>query len=133
LSVLLPLWESIPTLRRCYIRLLSPEGDVHDVWQNDLEATLEGLDTPHQIFRSQKQWELFLNSQRAIATEWDLRNTLTDADRCFLDSLKISWEPLNMRARRYQLYGQIHPFTERSGVALGLVWSSCLAFVGSFF
>ena len=97
MSVLLPLWESIPTLRRCYIRLLAPEGDVHDVWQNNLEATLEGLDTPHQIFRSQKQWEHFLSSQRAIATDWDLRNTFTAGDRRFLDALKILWEPDTMR------------------------------------
>ena len=102
----LPAWEKLPPLRRCYIRLLDPDGDVFDVWQNNLEATLEGLNDHHRVFRSNKKWQAFLDSQRAIATEWDLRNTLTDADRRFLDSLKISWEPLNMRARRYQLYGK---------------------------
>ncbi|MGB8801389.1 MAG: hypothetical protein WCC97_11925 [Candidatus Acidiferrales bacterium] len=103
MSVLLPLWESIPTLRRCYVRLLSPEGDVHDVWQNNLEATLEGLDTPHEIFRSQKQWELFLNSQRAIATDWDLRNSFTADDRRFLDALRILWEPETFRHFRWRM------------------------------
>jgi hypothetical protein len=96
------MWEQLPTLRRCYIRLLDPDGDVYDVWQNHLEATLGGLDTHHEIFRSQKQWEIFLDSHRKIAGEWDLRHTFTDADRRFLDSLKILWEPETFRHARWR-------------------------------
>ena len=88
---LLPAWEQLPPLRRCYVRLLDPHGDVFDVWQNHLEAELEGLNEHHRVFRSNKEWQAFLDSQRAIATEWDLRNTLTKSDQRFLDSLKISW------------------------------------------
>jgi hypothetical protein len=90
--VSLPTWEKLPPLRRCYARLLDPDGDVFDVWQNNLEATIEGLDTHHRIFRSEKQWQAFLDSQRAIAGEWDLRHTFTEADSAFLAELKISWE-----------------------------------------
>jgi hypothetical protein len=94
---LLPLWEKLPVLRRCYVRLLSPEGDVEDVWQNHLESALEALDTPHRIFRSQKDWDLFLEGQRNIASGWDLRHTITDADRRFLAALRIAWDPETMR------------------------------------
>ena len=87
----LPAWEKLTPLRRCYVRLLDPHGDVFDVWQNHLEAELEGLNEHHRVFRSNKEWQAFLDSQRAIATEWDLRNTLTKSDQRFLDSLKISW------------------------------------------
>ena len=79
------------------------------MWQKNLEATLEGLYDHHEVFRSEKQWQAFLDGQRAIATEWDLRHTLTEADRAFLAELKILWEPLSMRARRYQLYGEPNP------------------------
>jgi hypothetical protein len=109
----LPAWEKLQPLRRCYIRLLAPDGDVFDVWQNNLEATLGGLDTHHEIFRSQRQWEMFLDSQRKIATDWDLRNTFTAGDRAFLAELKIAWEPISMRARRYQVYDSKHVTTEQ--------------------
>jgi hypothetical protein len=96
----LPTWEKQPVLRRNYVRLLSPDGEVEDIWQGHLEAALEALDTPHQIFRSQKQWEIFLHSQRDIASGWVLRNTFTEADRRFLAELKVSWEPETMRHAR---------------------------------
>src|SRR5580658_2511585 len=89
---LLPTWEQLQPLRRCYVRLLDPDGDTFDVWQNHLEATLEGLNEHHRIFRSEKEWQSFLDSQRAIASDWDLRHTVTNADRRFLGSLKILWE-----------------------------------------
>ena len=108
----LPAWEKLQPLRRCYVRLLDPDGDVFDVWQNHLEATLEGLNEHHRIFRSEKEWQSFLDSQRAIASDWDLRHTLTEADRRLLAELKVAWEPLSMRARRYQLYGK-HLTTEQ--------------------
>jgi hypothetical protein len=88
----LPTWEKLQPLRRCYVRLLDPDGDVFDVWQNHLEATLGGLTEHHRIFRSEKEWQSFLDSQRAIASDWDLRHTVTNTDRRFLDSLKILWE-----------------------------------------
>src|SRR5271155_4771479 len=90
---LLPAWEKLPPLRRCYVRLLDPDGDVFDVWQNHLEATLGGLNDHHEVFRSQRQWEMFLDSQRKIASDWDLRNTFTEADRRLLAELKVAWEP----------------------------------------
>jgi hypothetical protein len=116
----LPTWEKLPPLRRCYVRLLDPDGEVFDVWQNNLEATLEGLNDHHRVFRSEKQWQEFLDSQRVIGGEWDLRNTLTERDRLFLAELKISWEPLSMRARRYQLYGKppMSLTTEQLGEAM---------------
>jgi hypothetical protein len=118
LNCLLPLWESIPALRRCYIRLLSPSGDVHDVWQNNLESTLEGLDTPHRIFRSQKQWGTFLESQREIADEWDLRATFTASDRVFLAELKVVWEPKTMRHARWRAsHGHDDDFLNEIGAA----------------
>ena len=116
----LPAWEKLPPIRRCYVRLLDPYGDSFDVWQNHLEATLEGLNEPHRFFRSNTEWQAFLDSQRAIASDWDLRNTFTDADRAFLAELKIAWETLSMRARRYQLYGKppAHLTTEQLGEAM---------------
>jgi hypothetical protein len=90
--VSLPTWEKLQPLRRCYVRLLDPDGDVFDVWQNHLEATLEGLNEHHRIFRSEKEWQSFLQGQRNIATDWDLRHTLTAADRRLLAELKIVWE-----------------------------------------
>jgi hypothetical protein len=93
----LPTWEKLQPLRRCYVRLLDPDGDVFDVWQNHLEATLGGLNEHHRVFRSEKEWQSFLDSRRAIASDWDLRHTFTDDDRRFLDSLKILWEPETFR------------------------------------
>jgi hypothetical protein len=101
----LPTWEKLSPLRRTYIRILGPDGTTDDVYRGDLEAALEARDTPHQFFYSQEQWQAFLDHQRHIVDGWDLRNTFTDADRAFLAELKILWEPLSMRARRYQLYG----------------------------
>ena len=49
----LPAWEKLPPLRRCYVRLLDPGGDAYDVWQNHLEAELEGLNEPHRKFSAQ--------------------------------------------------------------------------------
>lgn len=98
----LPTWEKLPVLRRCYVRLLSPDGDVEDVWQGHLEAALEARDTAHQIFRSQKDWSLFLQGQRNIANGWELRNTFTESDRAFLAALKVSWEPETMRHARWR-------------------------------
>ncbi len=109
----LPAWEKLQPLRRCYVRLLDPDGDVYDVWQNHLEAELEGLNEPHQVFRSNSEWQEFLDSQRAIASDWDLRHTLTDADRRLLAELKVAWEPHSMRTRRYQLHGPKHLTTEQ--------------------
>ena len=67
-----------------------------------LEGALEASDRPLQIFRSQKQWELFLQGQREIASDWDLRNTVTANDRAFLAALKVSWEPETMRHARWR-------------------------------
>jgi hypothetical protein len=100
----LPVWEKLDALRRNYIRLLSPDGQVEDVWQNHLEAALESFDTPHQIFRSQREWELFLEEQRDIASGWALRNKFTDSDRRFLAALKIAWEPETMRHARWRMF-----------------------------
>jgi hypothetical protein len=66
---------------------------IEHVWQGHLEAALEARDTAHQIFRSQKDWGLFLQGHRDIASDWDLRNTVTASDRAFLAALKIAWEP----------------------------------------
>jgi hypothetical protein len=109
---LLPAWEKLQPLRRCYVRLLDPDGDVFDVWQNHLEAELSGLNEHHRVFRSNREWQEFLDSQRAIATDWDLRHTVTDFDRHLLATLKILWEPLSMRGRRYRVYGK-HLTTEQ--------------------
>ena len=98
----LPVWEKLDALRRNYIRLLSPDGQVADVWQNHLEAALESFDTSHQIFRSQKEWNLFLHEQRDIASGWALRNKLTDADLRLLAALKVSWEVETMRHARWR-------------------------------
>jgi hypothetical protein len=95
-------WEKQPVLRRNYVRLLSPDGGVHDVWQGWLEGALEASDKPLQIFRSQKRWELFLQGQRDIADGWELRNTVTASDRAFLAALKIAWEPETMRHARWR-------------------------------
>ena len=106
--------------RPFYVRLMDPFGDTYDVWQNYLEAELSGLDTHHEVFRSNREWQEFLDSQRAIANDWDLRHTVTDFDRHLLATLKIAWEPLSMRARRYQLYGKppVHLTTEQLGEAM---------------
>jgi hypothetical protein len=95
-------WEKLGALRPNYVRLLSRDGRVEDVWQNHLEAALESLDTPHQIFRSQKEWNLFLEGQRDIASGWALRNTFTESDRAFIAALKIGWEPETMRHARWR-------------------------------
>ena len=99
----LPTWEKLLPLRRNYLRFLAPDGTTDDVYRGDLEAALEARDTPHQIF-TPKDWEAFLQGQRKIASEWDLRHTFTDSDRAFLAELKIAWEPISMRARRYPLH-----------------------------
>jgi hypothetical protein len=107
----LPAWEKLQPLRRCYVRLLDPDGDVFDIWQNHLEATLSGLNEHHEVFRSQRQWEMFLDSQRKIATDWDLRHTFTDADRRLLAELKVAWEPETFRrARRKASHGHDDDF-----------------------
>jgi hypothetical protein len=98
----LRVWEKLDPLRRNYVRLLSPDGKVEDVWRNHLEAALEAFDTPYQIFRSQKDWNLFLEGQKDIASGWALRNTVTANDREFLAALKIAWEPETMRHARWR-------------------------------
>jgi hypothetical protein len=65
-------WEKLPVLRRCYVRPLSPDGDVEHVWQGHFEAAVEARDTAHQIFRSQNDWQLFLQGHRDVASDWDL-------------------------------------------------------------
>jgi hypothetical protein len=97
----LPMWEKLPQLRRNYLRLLAPGGTTDDVYRGDLEAALEARDTPHQIF-TPKDWEAFLQRQRKVAVDWDLRNTFTGADRRFLDSLNILWEPETFRRARWR-------------------------------
>jgi hypothetical protein len=97
----LPTWEKLPPLRRNYLRLLAPDGTTDDVYRGDLEAALEARDTPHQIF-TPKDWESFLQGQRKIAGEWDLRNSLTDGDRRLLAELKVAWEPETMRHARWR-------------------------------
>jgi hypothetical protein len=49
--------DPLPSLRRNYVRLLSPEGFIEDVWKGNLEAALEGLDQHHDIFTSQRDWD----------------------------------------------------------------------------
>jgi hypothetical protein len=102
----LPTWEKLPPLKSGYARLVDLENGRHDdvlfCW---LEGAMEASDRPLQILKSQNQWLQFLEWQRGIADEWNLRNTYTERDRGFLAELKISWEPLSMRARRYQLPG----------------------------
>ena len=95
-------WEKLDALRRNYVRLLSLDGRVEDVFQNHLEAALETFDAPRQIFRSQKDWNLFLEEQRDIASGWALRNKFTDADQRLLAALKIAWEPKTMRHARWR-------------------------------
>jgi hypothetical protein len=100
---LLPTWEKLQPLRPFYVRLLDPDGGTYDVWQNHLEAELEGLNEHHKVFRSNSEWQEFLSTQRKIATDWELRHTVTDFDRHLLATLKILWEPLSMRGRRYRV------------------------------
>jgi len=67
-------WENQPVLRRNWVRLMSPEGVVRDVWRGYLEAALEASEEPlHIVARSQKQWERFLQAQRLTR---DLRDCL---------------------------------------------------------
>jgi hypothetical protein len=63
-------WEKLLVLRRCYVRPLSPDGDVEHFWQGHFEAALEARDTAHQIFRSQKDWELFLQTKKEILNSY---------------------------------------------------------------
>jgi len=98
----LPAWEKFGGLKRNYVRIIHPGGKVEDLWMGWLEGAMESSDKPLQIFRSQKQWETFLREQRSIATDWDLRNTLTASDRAFLAALKVSWGPRTMRRARWR-------------------------------
>jgi hypothetical protein len=58
-------WEKLPVLRRCYVRPLSPDGDVEHVWQGHFEAALEARDTAHQIFSlTERLGTLFARASR---------------------------------------------------------------------
>jgi hypothetical protein len=93
-------WEKQPALRRNYVRLIHPDGDVEDIWRGWLEGALEASEKPLQIFTSQKDWELFLQKHRDIASDRELRNTFTEGDRRFLVELKVAWDPETMRHAR---------------------------------
>lgn len=56
-------WEKQPRLKQNHVRLLSPEGEVEDIYRRYLEGALEGSDVPLRVFYSQKQWEEFLSEQ----------------------------------------------------------------------
>jgi hypothetical protein len=100
--VTLPTWERQPVLRRNYARLVRPEGKIEDIWRGWLDGALEASDEPLQVFTSQNDWNLFLQHQREIVSEWNLRNTFTECDRCFLAELKVAWEPETMRHARWR-------------------------------
>ena len=53
-------WKKQPPLKSNYVRLLSPEGDVEDIWRGHLEGTLDASVEALQMFYSQKQWETSL-------------------------------------------------------------------------
>jgi hypothetical protein len=56
--------DPLPPLRTNYIRLLSPDGMVEDVWEGYLESALEGLSEPHDIFASQRAWDKHVQWKR---------------------------------------------------------------------
>ena len=99
----LPAWEKLPPVKPGYARLVDLENGRHDdvlfCW---LEGAMEASDRPLQILKSQKQWLQFLEWQRGLATEWNLRNTFTERDRAFLAELKILWEPETFRHARWR-------------------------------
>ena len=58
-------WNAhLPPLRRNYVRLLSPQGIIEDVWQGNLEAALEARDSHHDIFTCQRDWDSFVQWRR---------------------------------------------------------------------
>ena len=56
--------DRLPPLRRNYVRLLSPEGFIEDVYRGTLESALEGLTEPHSIFNSQREWDAHVQWRR---------------------------------------------------------------------
>lgn len=56
--------DHLPPLRKNYVRLLSPEGIVEDVWQGNLEAALKAFDSHHDIFTRQRDWDSFVKWKR---------------------------------------------------------------------
>jgi hypothetical protein len=84
-------WEKAPPLKMNWVRLLSPEGDIHDLWRGYLEGALEASDEPLRVFRSQQQWNAFLAQQTAVEGQWSMRETFTAFDREFLSELKVGW------------------------------------------
>jgi len=57
-------WEKLLVLRRCYVRPLSPDGDVEHVWQGHFEAALEPRDTAHHISVIERWRTLFARASR---------------------------------------------------------------------
>ena len=84
-------WKKQPPLKSNHVRLLSPEGDVEDIWRGHLEGTLDASVEALQMFYSQKQWEIFLQGQRDLENHWSSRHVFTAYDRVFLERGRVAW------------------------------------------
>lgn len=84
-------WKKQPPLKANYVRHLAPDGEIEDIWRGYLEGALEASDEPLQIFRSQKQWQEFLEEQRTIENHWSSRYAFTPYDRIFLERGRVAW------------------------------------------
>jgi hypothetical protein len=100
-------WLSLPRVWRGWVRVLTPNGRLLcDCRESELFGVLEIQNEPHTFYR-REEWREFLtkklrDSQRAIASDWDLRHTVTASDRVFLAELKVAWEPETFRHARWR-------------------------------
>jgi len=95
----LTVWEKHPSLKQNWVRLVSPNGDVKDLWKGYLESVLEGSDEPLQVFRSQKAWDEFLATHRLINAQWALRTVVTGEDTKWLQELGVCWNAPDPKMR----------------------------------
>jgi hypothetical protein len=84
-------WQQQPALKANYVRLLSPEGEIEDIWRGYLEGALEASDEPLRMFYSQRQWKAFLAEQKELDNHWSSRHVFTAYDRVFLERGRVAW------------------------------------------